>query len=46
MVMKVAKTHYNERAMDNDKKSKNDLQQKIVWIVEGKIKEHKKEQRL
>ena len=32
--------------MDNYKKSKNNLQQKTVWIVKGMIKEHKKEQEL
>ena len=43
--MKVAKTHYKERAKDNFKKSKNDFQPKIVWKVKGMIKEHEKEQR-
>ena len=44
--MKVAKTHYDERAKDNFKKSKSEFQQKIVWKVKGMIKEHEKEQRI
>ena len=43
--MKVAKTHYNERAKDNFKKTKNDFQQKLVRKVKGMVKEHEKEQR-
>ena len=37
--MKVVKTHYAEPAMDNNKNSKNDKQQNIVWKVKGMIKE-------
>ena len=40
--MKVAKTHYNVRAMNKYKYSKIDLQQKTGWLVKGMIKENEK----
>ena len=42
IVMKVTKTHYNERAMSKYKKLKIDLQKEIRFIVKDKINEHEK----
>ena len=46
IVMRVAKTHYDKQAMNKYKKSINNSQQELRWIVKGMIEEHEKNEGL